>query len=192
MSFKNCVFKQNVDFANFKFQKSVYFNNSTFENYADFHECEFEKIACFYGVTFEKTPNFSQAIFKGNLNLVNTNLNFDFADLKLRIQEEYQKYSENSVNTEKKTLENFTNDFRDSFRIFKATLLEEHNTLDALDYHKPEFYCKESELKQKWDKTKNEADVRKNTLRFKEFIDCCLLYFYRKLCEHHTDFFKSF
>ena len=196
VSFKNCTFKKQVIFSNSSFEDNVYFNNSTFEDYADFHECKFEKTACFYGVGFEGTPNFSQALFKSNLNLVNTNLNFDFEDLELRIQNELQSYKENKGDNDKKSLENFTNDFRDSFRNFKAVLLKEHNTLDALDFHKAEFYCKEIELKQKWHKkgveATNDSGMRKNTLKFKEVIDFCLLYFYRKLCEHHTDFLRVF
>lgn len=196
VKFKDCDFSKNTYFSNIKFNESAYFNNSTFHKYADFHECEFEKTACFYGVSFEETPNFSQALFKGNLNLVNTNLNFNFEDLELRIQNEFQSYKENKGDSDKKSLENFTNDFRDSFRNFKSTLIKEHNVLDALNYYKVELYCKEIELKQKWDKkgveAKNEADIKKNISRFKEFIDFLLLNFYRKLCEHHTDFLRIF
>ncbi len=75
-----------LNFSNAHFEDNAYFNNSEFYSYADFHECEFEKIACFYGVKFYKTPNFSQAIFKGNLNVVNTNLNFTFDNLEEKIE----------------------------------------------------------------------------------------------------------
>ena len=116
--------------------------------------------------------------------------------MKSKIEYECRNYNENKTNGDKKTLENFTNDFRDSFRIFKAVLLKEHNTLDALDFHKAEFYCKEIELQQKWhkksDEVANDENMRKNTLKFKETIDFCLLNFYRKLCEHHTDFLRVF
>lgn len=113
LSFSNCIFRQEIN-LNFQecldifqmdnctferqckiqgiFKNNVYFNNSVFKDYTDFHECEFEKIACFYGATFEKTPNFSQVIFKGNLNAVNTNLNFTFDDLQKRIKQECTSY----------------------------------------------------------------------------------------------------
>lgn len=185
-----------VSLSNCIFQKNLYFDDSIFHKYTDFHKCEFEKTACFYGVSFEETPNFSQALFKGNLNLVNTNLNFDFENLELRIQNEFQSYKENKGDSDKKLLENFANDFRDSFRNFKSALIKEHNVLDALNYYKVELYCKEIELKQKWDKkgveAKNEDNIKKNISRFKEFIDFLLLNFYRKLCEHHTDFLRVF
>ncbi|WP_235688879.1 pentapeptide repeat-containing protein, partial [Campylobacter coli] len=80
VKFKKCSFVKEFLLDNCKFLNAIYFNNSFFKSYADFHECEFDDIACFYGVTFEKTPNFSQAIFEGNLNMVNTNLNFTFDD----------------------------------------------------------------------------------------------------------------
>ena len=195
-NFKHFIFNGVANFKNSKFRKIIYFNNSIFHKYADFHECEFEKNACFYGVTFGQTPNFSQAIFKDNLNLVNTNLDFSFEDLETKINSEYESYNKNKADNEKKSLEKFTNDFRDSFRNFKSISIKEHNVLDALNYHKFELYCKEIELKQKWSKkgieAKNEIDIRKNTLKFKEFVDSCLLYFYRKLCDHHTDFLRVF
>ena len=185
-----------VSLSNCVFQKNLYFNHSILKKKVDFHESEFEKTACFYGVSFEETPNFSQALFKGNLNLVNTNLNFNFEDLELRIQNKFQSDKENKGDSDKKSLENFTNDFRDSFRNFKSALIKEHNVLDALNYYKVELYCKEIELKQKWDKkgveAKNEDNIKKNISRFKEFIDFLLLNFYRKLCEHHTDFLRVF
>ncbi|EAL6281517.1 hypothetical protein DSU78_07310, partial [Campylobacter lari] len=76
-----------INLSNANFQNDIYFDNSIFYSYADFHACEFNKIASFYGVTFDKTPNFSQAIFKGNLNAVNANLNFAFDDLQKKIKQ---------------------------------------------------------------------------------------------------------
>ncbi|EAK6395096.1 hypothetical protein CNS43_08835, partial [Campylobacter jejuni] len=124
-------------------------------------------------VKFDKTPNFSQAIFKGNLNVVNTNLNFTFDDLQERIKQEYEDFNKNIEN--KKPLDKFANDFRDSFRIFKSALIKDNNLLDASNFHKYELYCKEIELKNKKGKT------------FKDVVDRWQLLFYRKLCDHHTN-----
>ncbi|MCW1360190.1 hypothetical protein [Campylobacter sp. CCS1377] len=185
--------KTKFNFSNAHFQDNVYFNNSHFKDYADFHECEFEKTACFYGVTFEKTPNFSQAIFKGNLNAVNTNLNFTFDDLQERIKQECKDFNEAK---EKKPLDKIANNFRDSFRNFKSVLIKDNNLLDASNFHKYELYCKELELKQNWDKkgknVENIMDLEKNVSRIRGFVDFLLLGFYRKLCDHHTDFLKVF
>ncbi|EAV9624368.1 hypothetical protein FFH69_06355 [Campylobacter jejuni] len=189
----NCVFEDRVTIKG-KFNDNVYFNNSIFKNYADFHECEFEKTANFYGVRFNKTPNFSQAIFRGNLNAVNANLNFTFDDLQERIKQEYEDFNKNIEN--KKSLDKFANDFRDSFRTFKNVLIKDNNLLDASNFHKYELYCKEIELKQNWDKrgenVKNTTDLEKNVSRIRDFMDFLLLGFYRKLCDHHTDFLKVF
>ncbi|ECR2867216.1 pentapeptide repeat-containing protein, partial [Campylobacter jejuni] len=161
------------------FEDNAYFNNSEFYSYADFHECEFEKIACFYGVKFYKTPNFSQAIFKGNLNVVNTNLNFTFDNLEEKIEQEYEEFNKNKKKEDQKSLDKFANDFRDSFRTFKSALIKDNNLLDASNFHKYELYCKEIELKNKKGKT------------FKDVVDRWQLIFYRKLCDHHTDILQS-
>ncbi|EKI4448528.1 pentapeptide repeat-containing protein [Campylobacter jejuni] len=166
-----------LNFSNTHFEDNAYFNNSHFKDYADFHECEFEKIACFYGVRFDKAPNFSQAIFKGNLNAVNANLNFTFDNLQERIKQEYEDFNKNIEN--KKSLDKFANDFRDSFRTFKNALIKDNNLLDASNFHKYELYCKELELKNKKGKT------------FKDVVDRWQLLFYRKLCDHHTDILQS-
>ncbi|EHO8491039.1 pentapeptide repeat-containing protein [Campylobacter jejuni] len=177
VNFMNFEFENKVSFKMSKFKDNVYFNNSHFKDYVDFHECEFEKIACFYGVRFDKAPNFSQAIFKGNLNAVNANLNFTFDDLQERIKQEYEDFNKNIEN--KKSLDKFANDFRDSFRTFKSSLIKDNNLLDASNFHKYELYCKELELKNKKGKT------------FKDVVDRWQLLFYRKLCDHHTDILQS-
>ncbi len=205
VNFMNFEFENKVSFKMSKFKDNVYFNNSVFKDYADFHECEFEKIACFYGVRFEKVPNFSQVIFKGNLNVVNTNLNFTFDDLQEKIKQEYASYETQRTAKEagvipnlyqEKSFDKFANDFRDSFKTFKNALIKDNNLLDASNFHKYELYCKEIELKQNWDKkgenVKNTTDLEKNVSRIRDFMDFLLLGFYRKLCDHHTDFLKVF
>ncbi|BDB67213.1 hypothetical protein Hc94105_1430 [Helicobacter cinaedi] len=176
---KNCTFNKNVNFSNAKFCNDVYFNNSHFKGYADFHECEFEKTACFYGATFDNPPNFSQAIFKGSLNIVNTNLNFDFENLNERIKQECQNFNANKGQENKKTLDKFANDFRDSFRLIKNALVKDNNLLDASNFHKYELYCKEIELNSKNPK-----------IFSKDFIDKWQLFFYRITSNHHTDLLK--
>ncbi|WP_072229068.1 pentapeptide repeat-containing protein [Campylobacter coli] len=191
LNFNKVIVKGNIKFLNSNFinksvfnscifQDSIYFNNSHFKDYVDFHECEFKKTACFYGVKFDKTPNFSQAIFKENLNVVNTNLNFTFGDLREKITQEYEDFNKYKKEEYQKSLDKFANDFRDSFRTFKSALIKDNNFLDASNFHKYELYCKELELENKKDKT------------LKDKIDKWQLVFYRKLCDHHTDLLKAF
>ncbi|MBZ7944349.1 pentapeptide repeat-containing protein [Campylobacter sp. RM13744] len=192
-NFMNFKFKNKAYFKMSKFKDNVYFNNSHFYDYANFHECEFEKTACFYGVKFEKVPNFSQVIFKGNLNVVNANLNFDFENLKEKINQECEEFNKDKKEEDKKSLDKFANDFRDSFRIFKNALIKDNNLLDASNFHKYELYCKEIELKQSWNKLKNvktDEDIKQNNRNHSQLVDFLLLRFYRKLCDHHTDFLR--
>ncbi|EOI1975532.1 pentapeptide repeat-containing protein [Campylobacter coli] len=189
VNFERCVFLQDINFKDYTFneiafntctfKESAYFNNSNFTKGVDFHECEFEKTACFYGVKFDETPNFSQAVFKGNLNAVNTNLNFTFGDLQERIKQEYKDFNKDKKEEDQKSLDKFANDFRDSFRTFKNALIKDNNFLEASNFHKYELYCKELELKNKKDKT------------LKDKIDKWQLSFYHKLCDHHTDILQS-
>ncbi|ECR3517579.1 hypothetical protein F1Q61_07430 [Campylobacter coli] len=170
-----------LNFSNAHFEDNAYFNNSEFYSYADFHECEFDDIACFYGVKFYKAPNFSQVVLKGNFNALNITSNFVFDDLKKQIKQEYENFNKDIKEKEnKKPLDKFANDFRDSFRIFKNALIKDNNLLDASNFHKYELYCKELELKNKKGKT------------FKDVVDRYQLFFYRKLCDHHTDLLKAF
>ncbi|MBZ7973060.1 pentapeptide repeat-containing protein [Campylobacter molothri] len=192
-NFMNFKFKNKAYFKMSKFKDNVYFNNSHFYDYADFHECEFEKTANFHECEFEKAPNFSQAIFKGNLNVVNANLNFDFDDLKEKINQECEEFNKNKKEEDEKSLDKFANDFRDSFRIFKSALIKDNNLLDASNFHKYELYCKEIELKQSWNKLKNvttDEDIKQNNRNYSQLVDFLLLGFYRKLCDHHTDFLR--
>ncbi len=178
VNFERCVFLQDINFKDYTFNEitfntcifkgNAYFNNSNFTKGVDFHECEFEKTACFYGVKFDETPNFSQALFKSNINIINSNLNFDFTKLDKKIRL-LSSQGEGRYDYE------IANNFRDSFRNFKSTLIKDNNLLDASNFHKYELYCKEIELKNKKDKT------------LKDKIDKWQLFFYRKLCDHHTD-----
>ncbi|EDO6922417.1 hypothetical protein FW537_08690, partial [Campylobacter coli] len=202
VNFERCVFLQDINFKDYTFneiafntctfKESAYFNNSNFTKGVDFHECEFEKTACFYGVKFDETPNFSQAVFKGNLNAVNTNLNFTFGDLQERIKQEYKDFNKDKKEEDQKSLDKFANDFRDSFRNFKNALIKDNNLLDASKFHKYELYCKEIELNSNDTLLKYERDevFDKLSLYLKQKVDWCLLLFYRKLSDHHTDLLK--
>lgn len=173
----NCVFESKCYFEFSIFNKFANFRGTTF-NYVSFEGSKFNDDANFYGVKFDKAPNFSQVQFRGSLNAVNANLNFDFESLENKIKQEHTKY--NKKENANKPLAHFANDFRDSFRIFKNTLIKDNNLLDASEFHRFELYCKELELDSKETKT------------LKDTIDYWQLWFYRKLCDHHTDILKSF
>ncbi|WP_199768143.1 pentapeptide repeat-containing protein, partial [Helicobacter sp. 'house sparrow 1'] len=181
VKFKGSYFKEEANFSNSRFCSDVYFNNCTFEKFSDFHECVFEKIACFYNADFQKISNFSQALFKDNLNMVNAKMFFNFEDMRSVIKKVKKAFDEKRSSGKEKPLENFANDFRDSFRIFKNTLTKDNNIIDASNYHRMELYCKENELEFK--RPKNFS---------KDWIDKWQLCFYRYTSDHHTDLAKIF
>ncbi|EKJ5635727.1 hypothetical protein PJO00_001738 [Campylobacter coli] len=177
ISFKSCKFKKiiafrkknikNITFGTCTFEQGVYFVSCVFSN-VNFYNCNFNNAACFYGSTFNMAPNFSQSVFKDSPNLVNIKAKFDFQNLNTTIENIYKPKDEAA------------NDFRDSFRTFKNALIKDNNLLDASNFHKYELYCKELELK------------NKKATTFKDIVDRYQLFFYRKLCDHHTDLLKAF
>ncbi|MGI8042958.1 pentapeptide repeat-containing protein [Campylobacter jejuni] len=169
---------QNISICNNLFTKEAYFNANSFNYECIFFKNSFENLS-FYEANFEKSFIFFQNIIKGNLNAINANLNFTFDNLEEKIEQEYQEFNKNKKKEDKKSLDKFANDFRDSFRIFKSALIKDNNLLDTSNFHKYELYCKEIELKNKKGKT------------FKDVVDRWQLIFYRKLCDHHTDILQS-
>ncbi|MGI7705266.1 pentapeptide repeat-containing protein [Campylobacter jejuni] len=179
ISFILCNFKNNTTFQACTFKTFCNFESSVFENFVSFDKSMFLDKVSFYNTHFHKVPNFSQAIFNGNLNAINANLNFTFDNLEEKIKQEYEEFNKNKKKEDQKSLDKFANDFRDSFRIFKNALIKDNNALDASNFHKYELYCKEIELKNKKYKT------------LKDKMDKWQLIFYRKLCDHHTDILQS-
>ncbi|EFV5393185.1 pentapeptide repeat-containing protein [Campylobacter jejuni] len=175
ISFILCNFKNNTTFQACTFKTFCNFESSVFENFVSFDKSMFLDKVSFYNTHFHKVPNFSQAIFNENLNIVNTKLNFTFSNLEEKIEQECEEFNKNKKEEDQKSLDKFANDFRDSFRIFKSALIKDNNLLDASNFHKYELYCKEIELKNKKGKT------------FKDVVDRWQLLFYRKLCDHHTN-----
>ncbi|HEF1257779.1 TPA: pentapeptide repeat-containing protein, partial [Campylobacter coli] len=96
-----------------------------------------------------------------------------------KIKQEYKDFNKAKKEEDRKSLDKFANDFRDSFRTFKNALIKDNNLLDASNFHKYELYCKELELK------------NKKAITFKDIVDRYQLLFYRKLCDHHTDILRS-
>ncbi|RTK01069.1 hypothetical protein C3H41_08305 [Campylobacter jejuni] len=168
---------QNISICNNLFTKEAYFNANSFNYECIFFKNSFENLS-FYEAKFNSFVFFQNTI-KGSLNAVNANLNFDFENLENKINEQYKEINKNKKEQDKKSLDKFANDFRDSFRTFKNALIKDNNLLDASNFHKYELYCKEIELKNKKGKT------------FKDVVDRWQLLFYRKLCDHHTDILQS-
>ena len=191
VDFSNCIFEKQVNFdnsdekeytkpinfSNVIFQDNAYFNNIIFNNRADFHGAIFKKIVSFYGARFKDFVNFSATIFEGDLNLVNSRLDFEYEDLKQAIT----KAAENS------SIKEVANDFRDSFRTLKNIVTKTGNHLDAIRYRVSELYCKEIELEDDLKDKESKDPARKN---IKNFIDLMLLKLYRVTSDHHSNLVK--
>jgi len=191
VDFSNCIFEKPVNFdnsdkkehtkpinfSNVIFQDNAYFNNIVFNNHADFHRAIFKKVASFYGVRFKDFVNFSATIFEGDLNLVNSRLDFEYEDLNQAII----KAAKNS------SIKETANDFRDSFRVLKNIVTKTGNHLDAIRYRVFELYCKEIELEDDLKNKESKNPARKN---IKNFIDLMLLKLYRVTSDHHSNLVK--
>lgn len=191
VDFSNCVFEKPVNFdnsdekedtkpinfSNVIFQDNAYFNNIIFNNRADFHGAIFKKVASFYGVRFKDFVNFSATIFEGDLNLVNSKLDFEYEDLKQAIIKAAKSSS----------IKETANDFRDSFRVLKNIITKTGNHLDAIRYRVSELYCKEIELEDDLKNKDSKDPARKN---IKNFIDLMLLKLYRVTSDHHSNLVK--
>ncbi|WP_291938401.1 pentapeptide repeat-containing protein [Campylobacter sp.] len=190
-NFSNCIFEKAVsfdkfgkkeyskpiNFSNVIFQDNAYFNNIVFDNCVDFHGSIFKKLASFYGTRFKNFINFSATIFEGDLNLINSKLDFEYKDLKRTIT----KAARNS------SVKEAANDFRDSFRVLKNTATKTGNHLDAIRYCVSELYCKEIELEDDLKNKESKDPARKN---IKNFIDLMLLKLYRVTSDHHSNLVK--
>ena len=115
-------------------------------------EAYLKKIASFYGVRFKDFVNFSATIFEGDLNLVNSRLDFEYEDLNQAIT----KAAENS------SIKEVANDFRDSFRVLKNIVTKTGNHLEAIRYRVSELYCKEIELEDDLKNKESKDPARKN------------------------------
>lgn len=177
----DCVFEKNMQIQAI-FEDNVYFDNCKFRS-SDFSKCEFKKTAGFYGSTFKQIPNFSQVIFGGDLNLANTNLDFDFENMQKAVYNmyDYERYEANKTKRAIIYRHHIANNFRDTFRIFKSISIKNNNLLDASVHHRIELYCKEIEL-----------DFKKPKIFTKEWVDLWILRFYRYTSDHHTDLPKVF
>lgn len=190
-NFSNCIFEKAVsfdkfgkkehskpiNFSNVIFQDNAYFNNIVFDNCVDFHGSIFKKLASFYGTRFKNFINFSATIFEGDLNLINSKLDFEYKDLRRTIT----KAARNS------SVKEAANDFRDSFRVLKNTATKTGNHLDAIRYCVSELYCKEIELEDDLKNKESKDPARKN---IKNFIDLMLLKLYRVTSDHHSNLVK--
>ncbi|EHD2941672.1 hypothetical protein JRT61_001023 [Campylobacter coli] len=178
----NCIF-HNVEFNKINFIHIGYINaKSNAESYV-FHNAVFKDALSFKGMEFERLE-FDNVLFNGVVTFSNTKLNTKPQFINCTFSNQFNiehKYIEYNFNEIKNTQEyDKLLNYRDLFRKLKSNRIAHHNLIDASGLRTQELYARELELKYK----------EKKSLR--EKIERWQLFFYRKLCDHHTDLLKAF
>ncbi|EGK8087869.1 hypothetical protein IO402_001035 [Campylobacter lari] len=119
----------------------------------------FNNIVVFDNTILDNKPKFTNCTFSNQFNIKHDYIQYDYNELKEK---------------NKSTYDEFLN-FRDLFRKLKSNRIAHHNLIDASELRAQELYARELELKHKENKN------------LKDTIEQYQLFFYRKLCDHHTD-----
>ncbi|EGK7561219.1 hypothetical protein IO476_000162 [Campylobacter coli] len=214
--FFGCIFKTRVSFKVSKFKDETFFSNIKLNNHI-FHNVEFNKInfihnnyinvefnaesyvfqnavfkdaLSFEGMEFERLE-FDNVLFNSVVTFSNTKLNAKpqfinctFSN-QFNIEHKYIKYSDKDIENKINNIQDKNDKFqallnlRDLFRKLKSNRIAHHNLIDASELRIQELYAKELELKYQENKS------------LRETIERWQLFFYRKLCDHHTDILQS-
>lgn len=152
----------------FVFRNSIFQDTLTFESIINidiefkFDNVVFKGIVTFNKTNFSNKPSFINCTFSNQFNIEHKYIQYSYEDI-----EKTRDYSQ-------------LLNYRDMFRKLKSNRIAHHNLIDASELHSQELYTRELELDSKETKT------------LKEKVEKWQLWFYRKLCDHHTDILKSF
>ncbi|EAW0594137.1 hypothetical protein WY76_04400 [Campylobacter coli] len=155
--------------------KSYVFQNTIFKDVLSFKRMEFEKLE-FEDVLFDGVVTFSNTKFNAKPQFINCTFSNQF-----NIEHQYIKYSDKDIENKINNIQDKNDKFRallnlrDLFRKLKSNRIAHHNLIDASELRTQELYARELELKYQENKS------------LKEKIERWQLFFYRKLCDHHTD-----
>ncbi|MCV3405558.1 pentapeptide repeat-containing protein [Campylobacter lari] len=187
--FKNTIIFSEVEFNNIKFisdkerdktitnntTKQIYhFQDITFKGitnfgnihieYLNFKNVIFNNIVVFDNATLDNKPKFINCTFSNQFNIVHNYIQYNHEEIEI----------EKEIEKEKNNYDEFLN-IRNLFRKLKSNRIAHHNLIDASELRAQELYARELELKYKENKN------------LKDTIEQWQLFFYRKLCDHHTD-----
>ncbi|MCV3392485.1 hypothetical protein L8V88_05540 [Campylobacter sp. IFREMER_LSEM_CL2101] len=156
-----------INDKNYKTDISIDFTNSSFDgmvffNNVNFVGMKFNNVIFNDNVNFNKTkllnkPEFINCTFSNQFNIEHKHIEYNFSEIEKK--QEYDKLL----------------NYRDLFRKLKSNRIAHHNLIDASELRTQELYARELELKHKENKN------------LKDTIEQWQLFFYRKLCDHHTD-----
>ncbi|HEB9419643.1 TPA: pentapeptide repeat-containing protein [Campylobacter coli] len=185
----NCIF-YNVEFNKINFihkddinvvsnAESYVFQNTVFKDALSFEGMEFERLE-FDNVLFNGVVTFSNTKLNAKPQFINCTFSNQF-----NIEHQYIKYSDKDIENKINNIQDKNDKFRallnlrDLFRKLKSNRIAHHNLIDASELRTQELYARELELK--YQENKN----------LREKIERWQLFFYRKLCDHHTDILQS-
>ncbi|HFU2808257.1 TPA: hypothetical protein ACH5NL_001628 [Campylobacter coli] len=185
----NCIFR-NVEFNKINFIHKDDINvESNAESYV-FQNTVFKDALSFEGMKIERL-GFDNVLFNGVVTFSNTKLNTKpqfinctFSN-QFNIEHQYIKYSDKDIENKINNIQDKNDKFRallnlrDLFRKLKSNRIAHHNLIDASELRTQELYARELELKYQENKS------------LREKIERWQLFFYRKLCDHHTDILQS-
>ncbi|EAK5889757.1 hypothetical protein A0N72_04145 [Campylobacter lari] len=179
--FKNTVIFSEVEFNNIKFisskKRDISSINDTVKQTYHFQDITFKGIVNFKNI-YIKDLNFKNVIFNNIVVFDNAALdnkpkftNCTFSN-QFNIKHDCIQYDYNELKEKNKNTYNEFLNFRDLFRKLKSNRIAHHNLIDASELR---AQARELELKHKENKN------------LKDTIEQWQLFFYRKLCDHHTD-----
>ncbi|HEC1727145.1 TPA: hypothetical protein R1703_000230, partial [Campylobacter lari] len=167
----NIISTENTKPQLYFFEHSIFKGVVNFQDLSigtlNFNNVIFSNIVNFNNVKFGNKPIFTNCTFSNQFNTKHDYIQYNYNELEEKIEKNKNNYDE------------FLN-FRDLFRKLKSNRIAHHNLIDASELRVQELYARELELKQKENKS------------LKEKIERWQLFFYRKLCDHHTDLLKVF
>ncbi|RKO65198.1 hypothetical protein CKA54_01875 [Campylobacter sp. P255] len=155
----NDTTKQIYHFQDITFKSIVNFENIHIE-YLNFKNVIFNNIVVFDNGTLDNKPKFINCTFSNQFNIEHDYIQYNHEELEEEI--------------EKNHYDEFLN-LRDLFRKLKSNRIAHHNLIDASELRAQELYARELEL------------THKENKNLKDIIEQWQLFFYRKLCDHHTD-----
>ncbi|MBF7043279.1 pentapeptide repeat-containing protein [Campylobacter volucris] len=182
--FKDETLFLNINLNNFIFY-NVEFNKTKFAcqtptstTFCLFQNSIFKDVLIFEGIEFKRL-RFINALFNGAVTFSNTKLNTKPQFINCTFSNQFNiehKYIEYKFDEIEKIQEyDKLLNYRDLFRKLKSNRIVHHNLIDASELRAQELYTRELELKYKENKS------------LKEKIEQWQLFFYRKLCDHHTN-----
>ncbi|MBQ9292202.1 MAG: pentapeptide repeat-containing protein, partial [Campylobacter sp.] len=219
--FNNSLFDKLVDFHESTFKNTACFYGVDFRSTPNFSAVKFNNTPNFINAKFnfdcEKIKSDCECEFNRRNEILNKYIKKiekqfpidnifvkDKDGLKIHNRIEYwaiRAFYDENINKQSHLNIQIYNDFRASFELLKKIHNDSGNSIDALNHHKAELYCKEMALEAEFIKKQNKIDNKKkeisktiqtktNIRLFFEMILHCLNLFFKAFCHTILAFLK--